>query len=60
MEENKMYLSLFIMGVELTLSTNLVRNYIRQRKDTQKAREFFDEVVRECDEELKNHKKGEN
>ena len=55
-----MYLSLFIMGVELTLSTNLVRNYIRQRKDTQKAREFFDEVVRECDEELKNHKKGEN
>lgn len=54
-----MYAGLFIMGLELALSTNLVHRYIKQRKDTQKAREYFDEVVRECDEELKNHKTEE-
>lgn len=55
-----MYAGLFILGIELGLSANLVHHYIKQRRDTQKAQKYFDEVVRKCDEELKHHnKKGE-
>lgn len=56
----KMYTGLFILGIELVLSTSLVHHYIKQRRDTQKAQKYFDEVVRKCDEELKHrNKKGE-